>query len=73
MTTTIHAPTGDEDVITFGGIRRIYSRELGIQEVTSVDGTKIEIRAPGRPDGPHTCSGRQPAAVARPVDHGFCR
>ena len=40
MTTTIHAPTGDEDVITFGGVRGIYSRELGIQEVTSVDGTK---------------------------------
>lgn len=47
MTTTIHAPTGDDDVITFGGIRGIYSHELGVQEVTSVEGTKIEIRAPG--------------------------
>ncbi len=47
MTTTIQAPTGDDDAIAIGGIRGIYSREIGVHEIATNDGSKIEITAPG--------------------------
>jgi hypothetical protein len=47
MTTTIHAPTGDDDVMTIGGIRGVFSREITVGEISTADGSKVEITAPG--------------------------